>query len=134
MKTKILLGIISIILILSACQPSAPESEQNFCQSLGNLAVSLKDLKTANAQNDQEVLQDAWDDTVESYGEVRDSADQMSDVRLIDLQLAWRNLEITVGAALGVSSTAGSTQGIEKAWDDVKGAYDELFQVNCESQ
>jgi len=58
----------------------------------------------------------------------------MRGVKLNDLQLAWRNLEITVGAALGVSSTAGSIEGIEKAWVDVKAAYDELFQVNCKSQ
>lgn len=125
---------LSLILDISACQPSAPEAEQDFCQSLETLGESLTNLKSTSTQNDQDALQSAWDDTVDSYGEVKDGAEQMRDVKLNDLALAWRNLEITVGAALGVSSTSDSIQGIEKAWNDVKAAYDELLQVNCKSQ
>ena len=127
-----LIGIISIFLFLSACQPTAPDAEQEFCKSLANLGESLKDFKAASAQNNQDALQAAWDDLVESYGEAQESAEQMQGVKLNDLQVAWRNLEVTVKAALGVSPTAGSIQGIEQAWESIEAAYDELHQVNCD--
>ena len=131
MKKPSLFALLIVALLLSACAPSAPEAEAQFCQSLTDLGESLRTLKAVDIENDQEGLEAAWEDTLDSYAQVRETADKMRDVKLSDLQLAWRNLEITVGSSLAGAPPDEAKLGIEKAWNDVKEAYDELYNVNC---
>ena len=132
MKSSLIVMILSITLLFVSCSPTSPEAEEQFCQSMTELETSLKNLKSASENGDKEALESAWDETVDAYGTMRDSAEQMKEVKLNDLSLAWRNLEVTVGAALGVSDPVDSLAGIDQAWSNVKSAFDELFKVNCQ--
>ena len=118
-------------MLFVSCTTTSPEAEAQFCQSMGELGESLAEFKSASEQNDMGAFQAAWEDMVEAFGEVQESASQMREVNMNDLALTWRNLETTAKAALGASNPSDSIAGIEQAWSNVEKAYNNLIEVNC---
>ena len=129
---KTILFFLAVTLMLTACGPSTSgESEAAFCQALNSFEKAYETLLAVDAKNDQAGLESARDDLLDAYADLTEAADDMRSVKLNDLELAIRNLQVTVGAALGVSPADEAVQGIQKAAGDVKEAYEELFNANC---
>jgi hypothetical protein len=92
---------------------------------------SLVSLETAIEGRDSDEIQIAWDETLDAWADFRGAPEVKEEVDISNLQLAWRNLEFTMEAALGVSPNDEAIAGIRHAWENVELAFDEIAEDTC---
>jgi len=138
MKTWVLF--VSAVLILACAaagcvQPSQEEAQAQLCQDLGKLGVALQGMQGLNATSSVGDIRDARDQVQSAMEDVRSSADQVTNVRVDDLNAAYDDLD---RAVQGVPDDASVPEALQTIRPEIQGVVDArqnlTAELNCPQQ
>jgi tetratricopeptide (TPR) repeat protein len=94
MKKIILLSVIFVLsLLLAACQPAIDEKKSDFCKDLGDFAQAQAQFRQLNETSTKNDVEEAASDLERSWERVKDSAGDVAEAQLNNVEDAWENLK-----------------------------------------
>ena len=94
MKKIILLSVIFVLsLVLAACQPAIDEKKSDFCKDLGDFAQAQGQFRQLNETSTKDDVEEAASDLQRSWERVKDSAADVAEAQLNNVEDAWENLK-----------------------------------------
>ncbi len=129
MKTWMFFVAGALILVCAAAgctQPTQQQAEAQLCQNLDDLGVALQNMQNLNATSSVGDIRAARDQAQSAMNNVRNSANQLANVRIDDLNTAYNNLDQTVQALPNDASVPEALQTIRPEVQDVRAARQNL--------
>ncbi len=138
MKTWMFLvaGVLILVCASAGCtQPTEEEAQAQLCQNLDELGVALQNMAALNASSSVGDVRDARDQVQSAMENVRNSASQLANVRVDDLNTAYNNLDQTVQGLPDDANVTDAIQTISPEVQAVQSARQNLTaELNCTTQ
>ncbi|MDN7024360.1 hypothetical protein FGU65_05550 [Methanoculleus sp. FWC-SCC1] len=138
MKTWMFLvaGVLILVCAAAGCvQPTEEEAQAQLCQDLDELGAALQNMQDLNASSSVGDIRDARDEVQSAMENVRNSAAQLGDVRVDELNAAYDNLDQTVQNLPDDASVVEAIQTVRPEVQAVRDARQNLSaELNCPQQ
>ncbi|MBA7468647.1 hypothetical protein ES707_03899 [subsurface metagenome] len=131
---------VSMVLILACAgagcvQPTQEQAEAQLCQNLEELGVALQNMQNLNASSSVGDIRDTRDQVQSAMENVRNSADQLADVRIDNLNAAYEDLDQTVQDIPDDATVVEAIQTVRPKVQAVRDARQNLTaELNCPQQ
>ncbi|MCK9343965.1 MAG: hypothetical protein M0P33_08655 [Massilibacteroides sp.] len=138
MKTWILF--VAMVLILACAgagcvQPSEEEAEAQLCQDLEELGAALESMENTSLRSSVGDIRDGRDQVQSAMENVRESAGQLANVRVDDLNAAYEDLDRSVQDLPDDATVVEAIQTIRPQVQAVRDERQQLFtDLNCTGQ
>ncbi|MDN7026165.1 hypothetical protein FGU65_14980 [Methanoculleus sp. FWC-SCC1] len=129
-------GILLLACAAAGCvQPTEEEARAQLCQDLEALGLALQNMAALNASSSVGDIRDARDDVQSAMENVRNSAAQLGDVRVDELNQAYSDLDQTVQSLPDDATVPEAIQTIRPEVRAVRDARQNLTaELNCTTQ
>ncbi|MFH1150769.1 MAG: hypothetical protein V1748_09895 [Actinomycetota bacterium] len=124
---SLLLVLGTAALLAAGCGDSQASAEEQLRMDLEGFKTSLQMMTNPAIYTDSEQLKQATDDLSESFDKVVASAGKVKDIRVNDLEAAYKNLEEAVAGFTGEGSLSEKTTAITSALDELDAAWNQMF-------
>lgn len=120
------------LLIITGCgSQSVEEATQEFCQSLVAYDESLATLESLSPTSTVGGVKDAQKAEQRARQDVKDSARDLREVKLDNIDQAWQDLDTTIDRVSNQDTLAEVADQVRQDLANVRVAYDQLGLGNC---
>ncbi|MDV2482774.1 hypothetical protein F8E02_12380 [Methanoculleus sp. Wushi-C6] len=128
---------VALFLILACAgagcvQPSEEEAEAQLCQDLAELRAALESMENTSLRTSVGDLRDGRDQVRSAMEDVRESAGELADVRVDELNAAYEDLDRAVEDLPDDATVVGAIQAIRPQIQAVREEQQNLYaDLNC---
>lgn len=135
-KTRILFIALILVLAGAGCvQPSEEEAETQLCQSLGELGAALESMENTSLRSSVGDIREGRDQIQSAMENVRESATQVTSIRLDKLNAAYEDLDRAVQDLPDDTTVPQAIQAIRPQIQAVRDEQQNLLaDLNCTGQ
>jgi hypothetical protein len=123
-----------VVALVEDDEPTQAQAEEQFCDDVGAYLASLGALRDVDVNTPIEEFEDAREDVRTTYENMINSAQQLREARIDELEQANANLEAAIG---DIDDEATLQQALDSIKDEADQVAEEISQllndVNCGS-
>lgn len=132
MKKLILIPILTVLLLLlAACQPSIDQAKANYCESLGNFAEAIANVRQIDENSTVDELKQAQQAVGEAWSALANSAGNLADAQFNEMEQAYRELERTVNDIPDDATVAEALEAVRLASLNTLAQYADIASTTC---